>query len=232
MIFGICDDDLAFADKIQQQLQKFYRDKEQSDIICKIYSSGEELIQSYKNDQIDVVFMDIEVGDELGFSIAKKLVHIDRELAIVYMTNHENYITSAFVCRPLGFIRKKFLEQDFIIAMEEVDSYIGAKYKTITFASGEEVLLYNIHVIEVYDHRMVILFKEHSLVVKDNLKKYEEELRKNDFAKISRNRVVNLRYVIEMNGKKIETQDGYKLEISKNRLREIRDTWKRYCMLH
>ena len=51
-------------------------------------------------------FLDIEFGEVYGMDVAKIITRMNRNAGIVYITNYEEYAIKAFVCRPLGFIRK------------------------------------------------------------------------------------------------------------------------------
>lgn len=102
--FAICDDDKVYAEKMKALiLQTFHLPQP---VECVIYLNQEQILKCYREDKIDIVFMDIEFGDTIGFQVARRLSMQDSQLAVVYMTNYEHYITEAFVCRPLGLSEK------------------------------------------------------------------------------------------------------------------------------
>lgn len=142
--FGICDDDrkfaLGFCAVLLEYLKKLYGTGIECE--CKTYSSGEELLENYKADQIDIVFMDIEVGDESGFAIAKKLISIEEDMGIVYVTNYECYISDAFVCRPLGFVRKAKVEKDIERTLVSVIEYAEKKKERLGSIMGRKFMIY------------------------------------------------------------------------------------------
>lgn len=43
--------------------------------------------------------------------VAKIITRMNRNAGIVYITNYEEYAIKAFVCRPLGFIRKSTMQR-------------------------------------------------------------------------------------------------------------------------
>lgn len=63
-------------------------------------------------DNIDVYFIDIEYGDVSGLDVARALERIRPNNGIVYVTSHEQYASSSYVCRPLGVVRKLCIEND------------------------------------------------------------------------------------------------------------------------
>ena len=83
--FAICDDDKVYAEKMKALiLQTFHLPQP---VECVIYLNQEQILKCYREDKIDIVFMDIEFGDTIGFQVARRLSMQDSQLAVVYMTN-------------------------------------------------------------------------------------------------------------------------------------------------
>ena len=225
---AVCDDDEKFAKKfidiIKQEFIKISSGKEIECIYC---ANSEEMIKTYLETEISAVFMDIEVGETSGFDIAKELVKIDDNLGVVYITSHDYYVTEAFVCRPLGFIRKEKLEIDCDRAFVSVNEYIQKKNRTIMFKDGMKNLRLRIDeivAVEVYDHKLVIIGQADNQTVKDKLVRVESELTNYGFVKTSRNRMVNLRYISKVtNGECIMT-NGDSFKISEDRIKFVSNT--------
>ena len=179
--------------------------------------------------------MDIEFGDVIGFQVARRLSMQDSQLAVVYMTNYEHYITEAFVCRPLGFIRKSHAEDDLQIAGQEIRRFIGQKYSRFVFGGGMavvEVPLYKVYAVEIYGHDMVILLDDENIRVRDKLMRVEDELEAHDFVKISRGRMVHLKYVTAIEGKTVRLHENYEFAVSADKISMLKSRWLAYKMLH
>ena len=179
--------------------------------------------------------MDIEFGDVIGFQVARRLSMQDSQLAVVYMTNYEHYITEAFVCRPLGFIRKSHAEDDLQIAGQEIRRFIGQKYSRFVFGGGTavvEVPLYKVYAVEIYGHDMVILLENENIRVRDKLMRVEDELEAHDFVKISRGRMVHLKYVTAIEGKTVQLHENYEFAVSADKISMLKSRWLAYKMLH
>lgn len=213
--FAICDDDKVYAEKMKALiLQTFHLPQP---VECVIYLNQEQILKCYREDKIDIIFMDIEFGDTIGFQVARRLSMQDSQLAVVYMTNYEHYITEAFVCRPLGFIRKSHAEDDLQIAGQEIRRFIGQKYSRFVFGGGAavvEVPLYKVYAVEIYGHDMVILLENENIRVRDKLMRVEDELEAHDFVKISRGRMVHLKYVTAIEGKTVQLHENYEFAVS------------------
>ena len=237
IIFAICDDDVEFSKKFAEIIKQEYktRTKHDDEMIVFFYETGEELIKNYLKDNIDVVFMDIEIGKENGFNIAKKLVRIVEDLGIVYVTNHDYYATEAFVCRPLGFIRKNKVENDINRTLFSVEEFVSKKKREFVFMDGLKsipVMLDKVRLVEVYNHDFIVVLKESALQMKDKLKRVESELKTNDFVKVSRNRMINLKFLKEIVKNECVLYDGDTFGISEDRVLYVKDSLMKYKIKH
>ena len=199
--FAICDDDKTYAEKMKALILQTFQLPQP--VECVIYLNQEQILKYYREDKIDIIFMDIEFGDVIGFQVARRLSMQDSQLAVVYMTNYEHYITEAFVCRPLGFIRKSHAEDDL-----------------------------QIYAVEIYGHDMVILLDDENIRVRDKLMRVEDELEAHDFVKISRGRMVHLKYVTAIEGKTVRLHENYEFAVSADKISMLKSRWLAYKMLH
>lgn len=84
-----------------------------------------ESLRNKECDKADIYFLDIEFGEVYGMDVAKIITRMNRNAGIVYITNYEEYAIKAFVCRPLGFIRKKHDAEDIKVTMDKIISYMN-----------------------------------------------------------------------------------------------------------
>ena len=108
MHIGICDDE----ENVRAYIRKLI---EQQNEECQIteYASGEELLQAEKenSEKIDVLFLDIAMGDIDGMSVAKQLrqIQADKEQAawgslplLIFVTGYSVYAGCVFgQCVPV-----------------------------------------------------------------------------------------------------------------------------------
>lgn len=226
---AICDDDLMFANEVIELIKNAFEQQGFSEVKCIAYDSGDAIRLNYIGDEIDIVFMDIECGNESGFDIAKDLYTIDNDLAIIYMTNHPHYITKAFVCRPLGFVCKSDLAEDLAIPIINATEFIERKKQKIVIYDRKvpiEFIIGRIKAIEIFDHVMEIVYNNNERIrVYSSLGKYEKELENRGFIKISRSVVVNSKYIKKIEQQELVLCDGEKYQVSRERSRYINKHW-------
>mgnify|MGYP000803683473 FL=1 len=110
MHIGICDDE----ENVRAYIRKLI---EQQNEECQIteYASGEELLQAEKenSEKIDVLFLDIAMGDIDGMSVAKQLrqIQADKEQAawgslplLIFVTGYSEYMPDAFSVNAFQYL--------------------------------------------------------------------------------------------------------------------------------
>ena len=95
-----------------------------------------------------------------------------------------------------------------------------------------EVPLYKVYAVEIYGHDMVILLDDENIRVRDKLMRVEDELEAHDFVKISRGRMVHLKYVTAIEGKTVRLHENYEFAVSADKISMLKSRWLAYKMLH
>lgn len=104
---GICDDMSEVRLKLHVLLERLLEIKS---VRCQIFefSSGEGLLNwcSKHAGELDLVFLDIEMGGINGMETAKLLRKQDSNLQIVFVTGYTDYVFDGYSVSALGYIMK------------------------------------------------------------------------------------------------------------------------------
>lgn len=113
----IVEDELYTAQLLKELIEK---DKDFS--VNKILQTIEETVHflSAYQDDIDLIFLDIQLADGYSFEIFK---HIDVSIPVIFCTAYDEYTLQAIKNNGIDYILKPFKEQDIIQAL--------TKYKTL-----------------------------------------------------------------------------------------------------
>lgn len=223
---AICDDEEIFIDKEEHLISDFLEERfSQIEYSMKKYVSGTEMLEEMDSQHIDLVFLDIELGKEDGFEIARRLVKLDRNTKIIFVTSHENLVFNSFEFRPVGFIRKRIVEKEIPMVMNQVMTVfieenvlieIGENKKSYTLMASA------VQYIDTYGHNITVKVDDKKLTVRDKLARFEEQLPKDRFIKINRGSVVNLRYIASFQGDEITLKDGERFKVSRSKMKNAR----------
>lgn len=222
---AICDDNSTFLKFMQK---KVYEEFSKRNISIEInnYVSGKLLQIHHKNKPFDVVFLDIDMPQINGFELSATLTEGNNNVYIIFVTNHSELVYDSFFYKPLNFITKgnndlftstlnsvidqllNEIKQNELIILENKD--IGRKsffFKDVLFIeSNKHYVIYHIN------------SKSNCVQVRGNIGELSDAYEKNDFVRIHKKYLVNLRHVFNLDKSKdrILFKQGFELPMSRN----------------
>ena len=229
MVIMVCDDDKHFYTCLRDYLSKNEIFAEADFVYC---ANGTEALERYAALAPDMVFMDIELGDVLGFDIVRRLLDMNENPRVVYITAHSHYVFEAFVGQPLGFVRKAHLEQDMELALSEIKRVFDTKLRTLTIRSGVseyKLRLCKIVAFEMFGHRMTVHYLDgRTLTVRYTLDKIERQISGCGFVRISRNTLVNTLHIKCLKVDELFMKNDVKFYVTGKRLPDVDRALKAY----
>lgn len=97
----VLDDDVNAHKAVCSALASF----EDVEVVGRFFSQKEleDFLQAHS---ANVLFLDIEIGSEFGFTIARELKETHPELMIVFLTGHSSYAVDGYDFQPVNFLTK------------------------------------------------------------------------------------------------------------------------------
>ena len=134
MKIAVCDDDRLLTGEIDGQLQKI-REKTGISFETDIFFDGETLWEAIeKNGSYDIVYLDIEMKNMDGITVARKIRDRDPYAILIFVSSYDSYYEQLFEVEPLRFLHKP-------IDPEKFEEYFRVAYKKLT--SLEDRLHFN-----------------------------------------------------------------------------------------
>ena len=200
MNIAICDDE----DNIRIYIRKLIQKQEP---FCKIteFSSGKELLEFQDEtnaEEIDILFLDISMGDEDGMTVAKQL-----------RSQMESNFEQVFA--------QTIREYQYLMAKKK------EKPKEVLVRNGNRtrsVSADDIYYIESSNRRVTLYLRHEKIEYYDKISSLESEL-KPDFFRIHKGYLVNIKYVERYDRTEVKMRNGDSLLISKYK---YQDFVKRY----
>ena len=97
----IVDDEKMMRSGMEKEVKKVIPDAE-----IFLAASGKEAIRTFENDDISLVFLDVEMPGMNGLEVAKKLKEIKHDVNIVMTTAYPNYAVDAYKLHIGGYLMK------------------------------------------------------------------------------------------------------------------------------
>lgn len=205
MNIAICDDEKNIRIYIRKLIQK-------QETFCKIteFSSGKELLEFQDEtnaEEIDILFLDISMGDEDGMTVAKQL-----------RSQMESNFEQVFA--------QTIREYQYLMAKKK------EKPKEVLVRNGNRtrsVSADDIYYIESSNRKVTLYLRHEKIEYYDKISSLESEL-KPDFFRIHKGYLVNIKYVERYDRTEVKMRNGDSLLISKYKYQDFVKRYLEYIL--
>ena len=230
MQVGIIDDDVQFInmfrEKLYPQIIKFSNDDENNLI------SSTEMLSSEVLNALDIIFFDIQLQDKNSIDLIAE-VESEFNAKIVFLSSQNDLVFDALRVKPLSFIRKSNLEEDFRFFVELYSNDI-IKRRTVKLTNehghSEKIYTDQILYITACGHDISITTMDRSFIFISSLKKVMNELNDKRFIQIQKSTCVNMKHIVEMQKEKVIMRNGSAISISRFFRQNTREKYLDYLL--
>lgn len=105
---GICDDSADARIALRAALERALDRRRSGEASFFEFSSGEGLLRWMEKHagELDLVFLDVEMGDLDGMETARRLRAADEGLQLVFVTGYTDYVFDGYAVGALGYLMK------------------------------------------------------------------------------------------------------------------------------
>lgn len=178
--------------------------------------------------EIDIAFLDVDMGDYNGIDIARKLRETRLDTVIVFVTNYIEYAPSGYEVNAFRYVLKSALEKTLpetvVLALNEYQK----RHRVVSFSMASEnidVPVENILYLES-DHRIVIMHlinhARKSFCFYASITQLESSLSPIGFLRIHKSYLVNMEYVELLQYGKVRLKGSVELPVSKANYTELK----------
>ncbi len=217
----ICDDDKAFADKLFSQVSEIVSKTEYEYNIHRFYK-GTDMLKHCEKNLTDIILVDIDMPKMNGFEAVRSLQAEQPDLAIIFVTSHEELAYQAYDYQPFWFVSKRNLEK--------LDEVINKLIMKLRFSNESNQIFHlrldfiiDINVNEVMylkgDRHYISAVKENGDVqnFRCKLKDAYEQLKQVGFIYVQRSYIVNCRFIQKLEYKYVTLKNGEKISVTRNK---------------
>ena len=192
------------------------------------FSNPLNFLASAKEEKFDLSFLDIDMPEMNGLSVANELATISKYGQIIFLSQREDLVFECLKFHPFGFIRKSKLIDDFSLMMNQFFQTIAnneSNETKIDFFDKTKTYSFKIKDI-VYiegdrNYQKVVLKDKSSQNIRVPLGTLEEKLREHGFLRIHKGYLLNYLYIRSIENEEVYLTTGTSLPMAKKRKEEI-----------
>ena len=103
MRIAICDDQAQCRQQAEQAIRNCLRG---TDLLVDVYKDGASFLRSSHKTVYDLVFLDIEMPEMDGITLAKHLRKLHNDVPIVFLTSHIEFALEGYEVNALRYLTK------------------------------------------------------------------------------------------------------------------------------
>ncbi|WP_227256248.1 LytTR family DNA-binding domain-containing protein [Pedobacter sp. MR2016-19] len=170
-------------------------------IIVNEYSNAIEAYHHLQNNQVDLIFLDIEMPEMSGIELTRNLV--GKDIIIIFTSSKKEYALEAFELNIADYLLKPFTSARFLQAVSKAQIISESKKEHVQFDKEEFIFvrdsnitrrlsLDDIFYAEAMGDYVKFYTSEKMFAIHGTMKAAEERLLKNNFIRVHRSYIIAL----------------------------------------
>lgn len=230
MRIAICDDEEKYRIQLKTVLDKLLIN---TDDDIETFSDGNILAAKFAESPFGLVFLDIEMPEIDGITLARKLRAVSEKVFIVFLTGHVEYALEGYEVNALRYLTKPVDIDKLKEVLNYVRDKIGSARQIIIREDGEEIILNVNDVVYIesmnQNVRIVTTTGEHT--IRYNIGDFEEQLKDDGFFRSHRGYLISLSKVKKLIKTDVVLDGGADeivLPVSRSNIKPLKDALYSY----
>lgn len=224
----ICDDEQRYIDELKTHVEKFMQYRFVNYEIHTV-NNPQEVAES--NEIYQLVFLDIQMDNLDGISLAKILKKRNSKVAIFFVTSFNDYQDDAMDLRAFRFFEKPFNADRLYSGLEKAMEYIDESYiDFFVYANNEQKKLLTDEVIYVErgNRQVTLVTTQGNFTTRESFDEWCEILQNSFFYRVHKSFIVNLHYVTGYKYSELFVQNNVRIPIASRRQADFHKFWFSY----
>lgn len=238
VFIAICDDLPEERAQLAQMIRACCQ-KRRIDDKLHLFSSGEDLLASFRPGRFHMVFLDIYMGGLSGMDAARKIRDQDAVCALVFATTSYDHGIESFEVQASDYLVKPFSLQDVDDALDWCLANMPEEFRCLSVCSRweqVEIPLRSIRYVEISGHQAHIHTDGQTVVTRRKMDELEAEIASEDFLRCHRSFLVNMNHAHSLEGNAFRMKTGELVPVGSTSAAWVRErfinwtfvkTWRR-----
>lgn len=229
---AVCDDEIYYQDELCNLLKAYENESGNKLDICR-FSSGEKLLEQYKEAIFHILILDIEMGGLSGMETAKEIREIDENVIIIFATGFDNYALGAFevnalnyLVKPVDYVKLKKVMSTATASVDFKRDQISARkrYLEVRIKNSQvHIEITKIKYIEKKRNTCIIHTTDNEYACYETLAQVYDRLDVNKFCYVHQGYIVNFDMILEVGKTMVVLADYMEVPISRKYYKGLKE---------
>lgn len=224
---GFCDDEI-YQIKVNNLFLKEIASKNRYEFECHGFQSGKQLRSYLTSHHLDLLFLDIDLGDETGIEIAAWVAQNYPDTITIFVTGHREFAEEAFEVEAMGYLVKPYdikkMENVLKKVMNLLEKKPAEEPKAEIVITDENIKkkinCQDILYIERQQSKSIITTQQKEYQVYETITSLCERLG-DSFIRVNQGEVVNSNMIKEIKGNIVYLKNGREMSIGRTYRKDV-----------
>lgn len=224
----ICDDQIEFIDKTKCHVEEYMKSRFINYEID-IETNPQRVVAN--NSVYQLAFLDIQMEQIDGLSLAKILKDRNPKIIIFFITSFNYYQDDAMDLRAFRFFEKPFNAERLYSGLDKAMEYIDETYIDFYLYTNNEqkkILIDDVVYVERLNRQVTLVTTHGKYITRETFDDWCETLQTSFFYKVHKSFIINLHYVTNYKYSEVILQNEVNIPIATRRQVDFHKFWFAY----
>lgn len=227
----LCDDQKEFLMRLENVLDNILSDMKIAFYLISFTDPEKALKYMFEYMDIDIVFIDILMGDKNGYEIAKQIRTILPKSKIIFLSSTTAYALKGYAIKATRYLLKPIKTTELFNVLNELVSELQYDNDDFIVEKNDfgihKLYFKEIMYIETCKRNTLIHTNAGNHISYKSMKEHQGRLN-NNFIRCHSSYIVNMEYIKDYQGYEINLLNNDKIWVSKNRRKEFLHTLTKF----
>lgn len=223
MYIIICEDERNFAEELQQEMRDILQQKEVECRICYCESGATFRREMEKGEAVDLLFMDLHLGDADGVELVKEQAKSSIKIPTVFLSSMEERIAEGYDVNAFHFLFKRNYKEKLPELLERFLNEIYVR-KAIVIQDHDTVVRLNfaeIYYVESDNRNTAIHTAVSSYQEKSSIRNFAKQLPEELFIEAYHSLYINIDHIRKVNPDTVVLDNDKELPVSRRKRKAL-----------
>ena len=224
----ICDDEQQYVDELKIHIENFMQSRV-ADFTINTANNPQAVADS--NEIYQLAFLDIQMNELNGISLAKNLKERNNKIVIFFVTSYNDYQDEAMDLRAFRFFEKPFNVERLYSGLEKAMEYIDESYVDFyvwTDNEHKQILVDDVIYVERGNRQVTLVTTQGNFTTRETFDEWCAILQNSFFYRVHKSFIVNLHYVTGYKYSELFVQNNVRIPIASRRQTDFHKFWFAY----